>query len=214
VSARLAERIQARAKLLHGHVQAQTGCIVAAGPFRGMRLVPDIYRGGGDVAAKLLGHYQAELHPLIERLIKAGFNQIINVGCAEGYYAVGMALRCPSVRVFAFDTDGNAQRVCLANSVANGVQERIRVGGAVDPEMLRALTSEAVNRLLIVDCEGYEAVLVDPERISGLKRATLLVECHDFVNRSITSTLASPLAETHYLGLIGEGERDPNQSRS
>jgi hypothetical protein len=61
--------------LLHEHVQASTGCTIAAGPFRGMRLVPDITWGGGDVAAKLLGHYEAELHPVIERLVVAGFDQ-------------------------------------------------------------------------------------------------------------------------------------------
>jgi hypothetical protein len=212
VSANFAELIQARAKLLHEHVQASTGCIVVAGPFRGMRLIPDISWGGGDVAAKLLGHYEAELHPVIERLVTAGFDQIINIGCAEGFYAIGMAMRCPTAHIFAFDTDVIAQRVCSANCAANGVQDRINVGGAVDPDLLKALTIDVANRLFIVDCEGYEAVLVEPERVPGLKQATLLIECHDFVDRSITNTLTRRLAPTHYLGLIGEGGRDPNQS--
>jgi hypothetical protein len=45
-----------------------------------------------------------------------------------------------------------------------------------------------------------------------LKQATLLVECHDFVDHSITNTLTHRLAPTLYLGLISEGARDSNQS--
>jgi hypothetical protein len=86
------------------------------------------------------------------------------------------------------------------------------VGSAVNPDLLKALTGDVANRLLIIDCEGYDAALVDPERIPGLKQATLLVECHDFVDRSITNTLTHRLPPTLYLELISEGARDPNRS--
>jgi hypothetical protein len=212
VSAELSQLIHARAKLLHAHVQANTGCVIAAGPFQGMRLLPDVSWGGGDVAAKLLGHYEAELHPVIERLACVGFEQIINIGCAEGFYAIGLAMRCPTAHVFAFDTDANAQRVCSANCAANGVFERVSVRGACDTTLLAALTRAAASRLLVVDCEGYETILIDPERVPGLQRATMLIECHDFMDRSITGTLTGRLASTHTLEVIVEGPRDPNQS--
>jgi hypothetical protein len=52
--------------------------------------------GGGDVAAKLLGHYEAELHPVIERLVMAGFDQISISAARRGFMpsAWQSAARC------------------------------------------------------------------------------------------------------------------------
>jgi methylase of polypeptide subunit release factors len=82
-----------------------------------------------------------------------------NDGRRPLYYAVGMAIRCPTAHVFAFDADINAQHVCLANCAVNGVQQRISVGGAVNPDLLKALTGDVAHRLLIIDCEGYDTNL-------------------------------------------------------
>jgi hypothetical protein len=201
-----------RAKLLHEHVQASTGCIVAAGPFRGMRLVPDVSWGGGDVAAKLLGHYEAELHPVIERLAIANFDQILNTGCAEGFYAIGMAIRCPTEHIIAFDTDANAQRVCSANCATNGVQERVSIGGGVDPDLLKQLTADVANRLLIVDCEGYEAVLIDSNasraQTSNFTRRVPRL-CRSFYYKHSNP----PVGSDPLFGLVGEGARDQTKAR-
>src|SRR5262245_56331762 len=36
---------------------------------------------------KLLGTYERELHPVLERICKEPYEGIVNIGCAEGYYA-------------------------------------------------------------------------------------------------------------------------------
>ena len=72
---------------------------VAAGPFAGMR-----YAGlpsGSTAGPKLLGSYESEIAAWIEGLCGARLDTIVDVGCAEGYYAVGMAMRCPAARVLA-----------------------------------------------------------------------------------------------------------------
>src|SRR5271170_2035809 len=65
--------------------------VVAAGLFQGLRLLPDVSWGVGDNAAKLVGLYEAELHPALHDLALTPPPVVINVGCAEGYYAVGLA---------------------------------------------------------------------------------------------------------------------------
>ena len=42
---------------------------VASGPFAGMTLLADVCWGDGDMAPKLLGVYEAELHPVIAKAI-------------------------------------------------------------------------------------------------------------------------------------------------
>jgi hypothetical protein len=46
---------------------------------------------------------------------------------------------------------------------------------------------------------------------AGARGCDLIVECHDFPNSSITSTLQQRFAASHDVELISEGSRDPNQ---
>src|SRR5947207_8629242 len=77
------------------------GLIIQAGPFAGMRYVAPAT--GRTILPKLLGSYETELHSIVEQVIAADHRVVINIGCAEGYYAVGLALRLPNSRVYAFD---------------------------------------------------------------------------------------------------------------
>jgi hypothetical protein len=62
-----------------------------------------------------------------------GLDCVIDVGCAEGYYAVGMARRMPATRVLAFDLDLNTQRVCTELIAKNKVTDRVTVGALFKP---------------------------------------------------------------------------------
>src|SRR5262245_12927877 len=52
---------------------------------------------------KLLGTYEVELQPLFEQIVAASPLTVINVGAAEGYYAAGLAVRCPAACVIAYE---------------------------------------------------------------------------------------------------------------
>ena len=66
---------------------------VSQGPFQGMRYLALAYCS--EVLPKLVGTYECELIPGIEAICQAGCDRIVDIGAAEGYYAVGMALRNP-----------------------------------------------------------------------------------------------------------------------
>src|SRR5215831_3414954 len=68
---------------------------ITAGPFKGARL-PVSWRDRG---SKLLGFYEQELHPFIEAVIEWKPDVVVNVGCAEGYYAIGRRSESPARRV-------------------------------------------------------------------------------------------------------------------
>jgi hypothetical protein len=44
-----------------------------------------------------------------------------------------------------------------------------------------------------------------------LARATIIVECHDFIDPRITLTLLNRLKPTHDVLVVFEGARDPNE---
>src|SRR6478672_6897407 len=68
------------------------GLVVQHGPFKGMKY-PGVNSVGSALIPKLLGSYERELHPLIDSICAGQYDQVVDIGCAEGYYAVGLAMR-------------------------------------------------------------------------------------------------------------------------
>lgn len=184
---------------------------VQSGPFAGMAMLPEASWGDGDLAPKLLGCYEAELHPAIAKAIGRNPKNIINVGCAEGYYAVGLARALPQSRVFAFDTSERAQSICGRAAAANRVGDRAKVSGTCTFDTLRETISGGERNLLLVDCEGGELQLLDPAQVPSIQACDVIVECHDFLDPAITSTLRQRFAASHDVEVVSEGPRDPNQ---
>jgi hypothetical protein len=55
----------------------------------------EISWGDGDQASKLLGLYEKELEPALETVVQSKPDAVIVVGCAEGFYALGLARLIP-----------------------------------------------------------------------------------------------------------------------
>jgi hypothetical protein len=185
----------------------QYGLVVQAGPFAGMSYVTQAVCS--TLAPKLLGSYEAELHDVLARICATDYETIIDVGCAEGYYAVGLALRLPQARVHAFDIDARARQLCATMAQANNVSAQVAIEGACTHERLQALTQGA-RTLVVCDCEGYELELLQPERVPGLRTSDLLVELHDMIDPRITPAITARFAATHEITLLDSVERDPN----
>src|SRR5947209_858143 len=84
-----------------------TGGKVFQGPFAGMQY----FAASGDFTdcAMLLGLYERELIPIIEQVVVGRWARFIEIGCAQGYYAVGIALKAPAaVGVIAFESNPDA----------------------------------------------------------------------------------------------------------
>jgi len=175
--------------------QLQTELTVRSGPFQGMKY-PGAQAAGSAFIPKLLGSYERELHPELERLIAKGYDDVVDVGCAEGYYATGMAMRLPGARVHAYDTSETARELCSAMVVLNRVKDQVKVETTCTPETLIQLPKPG-RTLIIVDCEAYEKMLFTPAVRDALKGSDLLIETHDFLDVNISTDLEALFASTH-----------------
>lgn len=185
------------------------GLTVQDGPFQGMKYNP--VSTGSVLVPKLLGSYELELAPSVEALIKRQPRIVVDVGTAEGYYAIGLALRLPEARVYGFDIDANAQTLSRQMAELNGVTDRVTVSGRCDHTNLEGILSQDPDHALIVcDCDGYEAILLDPALVPSLKQADILLETHDFLDATITPTLRANFETTHDLTQIGTAGREPS----
>jgi len=191
-------------------VAREFGSTVQSGPFSGTTVVSRNNWGDGDVAPKLLGVYEQELHGSLETMIASAPDVVVNVGCAEGFYAVGMAKRLPDSRVVAIDIDQTTLNIAGENAVTNGV-DNVELGEACTPENLEYLLSSSSLGAVISDCEGYEMELLDPVKVPSLEKAYVLVECHDMITSGITDALYDRFSKSHDITAIKQGARDPYQ---
>ncbi len=193
-------------------IATRQGLAVQTGPFQGMLYPSQIVtaerlRQNG-VIPKLLGSYETELHDVMRRVLSRQYRRTINIGCAEGYYAVGLARSMPSTPVYAFDTDPVARQLCVQMAEANAVSDRITVRGECTVEALGALIPD--RSLVVCDCEGCERDLLDPGLVPGLTACDVIVELHDCVDPSISRTIHSRFAQTHEITALTKVSRDPS----
>jgi precorrin-6B methylase 2 len=173
---------------------------VANGPFQGMRY-PTAESYGSMLLPKLLGSYESELHDALASFFVNDYSTIVDIGCAEGYYAVGLGRRFPQAKVFAFDTSRKARQMCAEMAVLNGVQNRIHIASFCDENSLKSV-SLGKKALIVSDCEGYENVLFSAEMAEFLAGHDLIVEAHDFINIEISPNLRRVFAKTHRVDVI------------
>lgn len=185
----------------------QYGSLVLSGPFAGMKYIRSA--AGSALAPKLLGSYEAELHSAIAHSLDRERRVVVDIGCAEGYYAVGYAFRWQNATVYAFDSDENARQLCHHLAVLNRLQSRALVRGTCTNAKLRCIPLD--DALIICDCEGAELELLRPDLVPGLRTSTLIVELHDSFQEGITDEIASRFSDSHDITLIHSRARDAGQ---
>ena len=193
-----------RSVLIQNTLLQQQGTLVMQGPLQGLDFLPQSAEGCH--IAKLLGCYEQPLQPFIEAAIAENYPTILNIGCAEGYYAVGMAKRMPNTLVLAHDLNPKAQEVCAELAHKNQVADRVAVGGLFSPEDFAPYANQRV--LLMCDIEGAERELLDPALAPDLKGMDIIVESHECLIPGITQLLIDRFKATHEITLVqDDGQR-------
>ena len=180
-----------RSKLKLIHI-GRFGNVVVAGPFAGLRL-----RVEYSELPKFLGTYEFMLSPFILQLTRRRYDVILNIGCAEGYYAAGFARLMPSVKVEAFDTDSVQRLRCRANIELNALSDRITLFDRFEGERFNSFSEQ--RTLVVCDIEGGEIELIRPDRWRGLASMDLLIELHEDHIPDILGLFKERFHHTHEL---------------
>jgi hypothetical protein len=185
-------------------VRNRTGQVIANGPFAGMRYLSRASEGA--YIPKLLGIYERELHYWIESMCASDPDLILNIGAAEGYYAVGMARRSKA-KLIAFEQTEAGRTALTELCSLNKVDHRIEIKASCEPDDIRTAIRHCKSALIVCDVEGYEKTLLCPEAIPELRRATILAEMHDFVHPNISELIQARFAGTHSIERIWQEPR-------
>lgn len=179
---------------------AATDATVQAGPFRGLGYPADRMADVDAPVAKLLGCYEREIAGVFESALARGVDVFVDVGSADGYYAVGMAVASPRVTTFAYELSRAARRLCRTVADRNGVGDRVRIAGRCRPRALASLPLDGA--LVLCDIEGGEADFFDDRTVALLGRAHVVVEAHDGGVPGLGRRVAGAFAASHEVRVV------------
>jgi hypothetical protein len=160
----------------------------------------------GDIS-KLFGTYELELHEVFKKLKNNNYSTVIDIGAAEGYYAVGVThwnLKC---KVIAFEAIPELHKRINYLAQINNAASRIEINGFCDSEQLNGLGAMLNGAFLIVDIEGYEKKLLDPQIIPLLRKSTILVETHDHEVLDCHNTIVQRFQSSHEISVYKSRSR-------
>lgn len=170
---------------------------VKYGPFQGMKY-PELEGVGSELFPKLLGCYEMELYEWLDRIQHNQYDKIVNIGCAEGYYAVGLGRIFKDSEIYAFDLAERARVLCMQMGLANDLGERLKVFSKCTSNTLNKLDFGS-RSLIVCDCEGFEYELFQAEVMDNISNCDILIELHDFINPAISEKMLPLFEETHNL---------------
>jgi hypothetical protein len=179
---------------------------VVSGPFRGMPY--SIVACASAHSAKLLGTYEKELHGIISEIQQERFEKIVDIGAAEGYYAIGLARAGlgQASKVIAFETQDLGRRLLEELAASNGAVN-LEIRGACQATDLAAAVAGDGKKLIICDVEGFETELLDLDRVPGLRRSSILVELHDSPGAPISEIIRQRFHGSHSITEVVSAER-------
>ncbi len=156
--------------------------VVAHGPFKGLNY-EGIATFCSTIYPKLVGTYESELHETIEDIINKKYQRLIDIGSAEGYYAVGIpyAMKDVNVEIIAIEIS----QIAVKNLKKLIVNNRINNKFEITDKLNTAKYIDNKKTLVIIDCEGAELEYLKLMEKECLVNWDFLIEVHVQIKKNI-----------------------------
>lgn len=148
--------------------------IVMNGPFKGLNY-DGIESFCSTINPKLFGTYEIELHNVIKQIIKKSYLRIIDIGSAEGYYAIGIpyAKNNLEVEVVAIEVSKVATDN-LRKLAKNNIQNKVIITDKFESKKYY----DNKDTIVIMDCEGAELDYLKKIDKKHILKWDFLIEIH------------------------------------
>ncbi len=189
----------------------RNGCTVLYGPFAGT-IYPLEAALSRHSIPKLLGTYEQELHDVIGAIRHRKYDVVVDIGSAEGYYAVGLA-RLLGIKVLAYDPEPIERAYCEQAARLNGVSALVEVKALFRSSDIGLFRDLRV--LCVCDCEGFETEIFSARTVQDTSNWDLLIELHGDAAQKLkglawpqmTTTIDSVKRTRTYQELEGLGDQ-------
>ena len=157
--------------LEHGHQ-------VAYGTFKGMKLSKNTYWSKNDIITHILGVYEKHVLKKIIEFSKKGNYPFIDIGAADGYFAIGMAFSETFKKIYAFEIDEEGRRSLNRNIENNFCKDKVVVDIEANFETLKEIVDKNKSAVILIDIEGSEFDLLDDNLLQLLSNCYIVCELH------------------------------------
>ena len=157
--------------LEHGHQ-------VAYGTFKGMKLSKNTYWSKNDIITHILGVYEKHVLKKIIEFSKKGNYPFIDIGAADGYFAIGMAFSETFKKISAFEIDEEGRWSLNRNIQNNLCKDKVVVDIEANFETLKDIVDKNKSAVILIDIEGSEFDLLDDNLLQLLSNCYIVCELH------------------------------------
>lgn len=205
------ETVRERQRRVSLEVHRMLGGKVMYGPFRGLKLSHSPWWGELDLGSQCLGLYEKELLDYFDSIPSGKFSTFIDIGAADGYYAIGLLKAKIVPTVLCFEMSAKGRDAIKNNWEENGQPDTLHIFDEATPSSLSQISSEALKKsLVLIDIEGAEFELLTDEVLQQFKDSTIIVEIHNWVDSFIDkySALIARLERLFSIAIIDPVCRD------
>ena len=155
--------------------------LVAYGPFSGMKLNENVWWSKNDRITQTLGIYEDHVLKKICLFASQGATKFIDVGAADGYFAVGVAFSKIYPQVVAFEIEAEGQKRILENAKANNCEDKLLVCGEANIELIARETKDINTTTVLIDIEGAEYDFLGEQMLETLSKSYVICELHPWM---------------------------------
>ena len=173
-----AEKLRQR---LSAEINQKFDSTIAYGSFKGFKFTKDSWWSKHDRGSMILGLYEKEI---IEILLNTSKERsvFIDIGAADGYYAVSSVKNYFFNRSYCFEIEQKGRSVIRQNSILNGVAEKVIIFGEANRKsLLKIPKADISNSVVLIDIEGFEFDFLDTNILNILKESICIIELHDWL---------------------------------
>tara|TARA_B110000003_G_C16511587_1_gene481444 strand:- start:2 stop:880 length:879 start_codon:yes stop_codon:yes gene_type:complete len=160
------------------------GYKVAYGNFKGMKLNKDIYWAKNDLITHILGVYEKHVLEKLTEFSKRGNFPFIDIGAADGYFAVGMAFSKIFKKVYAFEINESGRVSLDKNAENNQCKDKIVINDEANFNSIKKIVDENNGAVILFDIEGSEFDLLDQKLLESLTNCYIVCELHPLLVNS------------------------------
>jgi len=154
------------------------GYQVAYGTFKGMKLSKNIYWAKDDLITHILGVYEEHILKKLIEFSKKGNYPFIDIGAADGYFAIGMAFSETFKKIYAFEIEEGGRNSLNKNIENNFCKDKVVIDIEANFETLQEIINKNKSAVILIDIEGSEFDLLDDKLLKLLSNCYIVCELH------------------------------------
>lgn len=187
---------------------------VMSGHYKDTHFVNESHWSKFDHASKLLGVYEEQIQELIIKTQKQyNLKNFINIGCGEGYHALGLVKNRYFEHSICYEISSMARNILKKNLLENNIKDRFVIRGEANrQEIFNDLQKIKIEEtIFLIDIEGNEFNLFNDNDWEFLKKGYFIIEDHHFMvsDEIAKKNFYSSLNKHFNFTVIQNGSRNP-----